>query len=66
MSCATESLTFLPQEKVHMSPMVLANISKLPSQHQDIILRIVTKVNYSLDTFGFVAGYCDHLFICYL
>ncbi|CAK9314254.1 unnamed protein product [Citrullus colocynthis] len=33
-----------PKEKVHMAPMVLANISKLPSQHQDIILRIVTKV----------------------
>ncbi|KAL4027472.1 hypothetical protein IC575_010638 [Cucumis melo] len=33
-----------PKEKVHMAPMVLANISKLPSQHQDIVLRIVIKV----------------------
>ncbi|XP_022153027.1 proteasome-associated protein ECM29 homolog isoform X2 [Momordica charantia] len=27
-----------------MAPMVLENISELPSQHQDILLRIVTKV----------------------
>ena len=52
-----------------MAPMVLANISKLPSQHQDIVLRIVIKVDYSIDTFGFVAIYCCsylYLFKCFL
>lgn len=32
------------QEKETMAPILVTNISRLPSQHQDIILRIVTKV----------------------
>ncbi|CAK7330667.1 unnamed protein product [Dovyalis caffra] len=32
------------KEKENMAPMLVANISKLPLQHQDIILRIATKV----------------------
>lgn len=32
------------KEKENMAPMLLASISKLPQQHQEIILRIATKV----------------------
>ncbi|XP_031477380.1 uncharacterized protein LOC116248548 isoform X2 [Nymphaea colorata] len=32
------------EEKADMAPMLIANISKFPSQHQDILLRIVMKV----------------------
>ncbi|KAI9402448.1 hypothetical protein POPTR_001G274500v4 [Populus trichocarpa] len=32
------------KEKENMAPVLVANISKLPLQHQEIILRIVTKV----------------------
>ncbi|PWA56710.1 ARM repeat superfamily protein [Artemisia annua] len=32
------------EKKENIAPTMIANISKLPSQHQDIVLRIVTKV----------------------
>ncbi|KAL5580309.1 hypothetical protein UlMin_012751 [Ulmus minor] len=32
------------EEKENLAPMLLMNVSKLPNQHQEIILRIVTKV----------------------
>lgn len=32
------------KEKENMAPMLLVNISKLPQQHQEILLRIATKV----------------------
>jgi hypothetical protein len=35
-----------------MAPVLVANISKLPLQHQEIILRIVTKVSFSLNYFS--------------
>lgn len=35
-----------------MAPMLLSNICKLPHQHQEIILRIATKVCPELSTFG--------------
>ncbi|CAN6443404.1 unnamed protein product [Victoria cruziana] len=32
------------EEKADMAPMLIANVSKFPSQHQDMLLRIVIKV----------------------
>lgn len=36
------------QEKQLIAPVFLANISKLPAQHQDILLRITSKVFFCL------------------
>ena len=35
-----------------MAPVLVANISKLPLQHQEIILRIVVRVSFSLHYFS--------------
>ena len=43
-SFSVVSLMLLPQEKQIMAPSLLANVSKIPQQHQDIVLRIATKV----------------------
>ncbi|GKU93498.1 hypothetical protein SLEP1_g7091 [Rubroshorea leprosula] len=61
------------KEKENMAPMVLTNISKLPQQHQEIIMRIAVKeqsevrfcaVRWATSLFG--SQHCPSRFICML